>query len=92
MSNIWEHTLTEIYLTALQVKMRMIQKSHLLLQNNIEDDNQHIAQYSETSDDGDSSSYGLEDTRTTSNMGCNRNLPKVEFLSLVVAKSATKCD
>ena len=40
---------------------------------NIEDDNQHIAQSAETSDDGDSSCYGLEDTRTPSNMGTDNN-------------------
>ena len=33
------------------------------------DDYQVTAQYSETSSDGDSSSYGLEETRTLSNMG-----------------------
>ena len=41
---------------------------------NIEDDNQHIAQYSDTSDDGDSSSYGLEDSRTPSNMGSDKRM------------------
>ena len=42
--------------------------------NNIEDDNQHISQYSETSDDGDSSSYGIEDARTPSNMGTDKQM------------------
>ena len=45
---------------------------------NIEDDNQHIAQYSETTDDGDSSSYGLEDTRTPSNMGTDKQMEEIE--------------
>ena len=39
---------------------------------NIDDDNQHIAQSGDTSDDVDSSCYGNEDTRTTSNMGTSK--------------------
>ena len=44
---------------------------------NFKDDNQHIAHYSETSDDGDSSSYGLEDTRTPSNMGTDQWMEEI---------------
>ena len=64
----------EIYLTALQVKMRTSSEDEDDAENasvtaiNIEDDNQHIEQYCETSDDGHSLSYGLEDTRTPSNL------------------------
>ena len=46
------------------------------------DDNQDIAQYSETSDEGDSSSYCTEDTRTPSNMGTNKQMEDI-----VVAES-----
>ena len=44
---------------------------------NIEDDNQHIAQSAETSDDGDSLSYGSEDTRTSSNMGTDKQMEAI---------------
>ena len=57
--------------------MRMIQKLHLLLPKNIDDDNQHVAQSGDTSDDTDSSSYGLEDTRTTSNMGTHKHMEEI---------------
>ena len=42
------------------------------------DDNQHIAQYSETSDEGDSLSYGNEDTRTPSNMGTDKQMEDID--------------
>ena len=41
------------------------------------DGNQHIAQYSETSDEGDSSSYGNEDTTTLSNMGTDKQMEDI---------------
>ena len=47
---------------------------------NIEDDNQHIAQYGETSDDGDSSSSGLEDSRTKPNMGTDKQMEEMKTL------------
>ena len=62
-----------ILLPALQVKMRMIW-NHLCYSNKITDDNQDIAQYSETSNEGDSSSNHNEDTRTSSNMGINKQM------------------
>ena len=41
------------------------------------DDNQHIAQYGETSNEGDCLSYGNEDTRTPSNMGTNKQMEDI---------------
>ena len=49
---------------------------------NIDDDNQHVAQSGDTSNDADSASYGLEHNRATSNMGThkhiNRNMSKLK--------------
>ena len=66
----------EIYLTALQVKMRMIEKLNQYCKN-INDDNQDVAQSGDTSDDADSSSYGNEDTRVTSNMGTHKHMEEI---------------
>ena len=41
------------------------------------DGNQHTAQYSETSNEGDSSSYGNEDTITPSNMGTDKQMEDI---------------
>ena len=44
---------------------------------NIEGDNQHIPQSAETSGDGDSLSFGLEVTRTPSNMRTNKQMEAI---------------
>ena len=44
---------------------------------NIDDDKQHVAQSGDSSDDADSSSYALEATRTTSNMGPHKTYGKI---------------
>ena len=62
----------EIYLAALQVKMRMIQK-----RKNFEDENLHIEHHSETHDDGNSLSYGNEDTKMPSNMGTDKQMEEI---------------
>ena len=46
------------------------------------DDNQHIAQYSETSDEGDSLSYGNEGTRTPSNMETDKQMEDIGVVGI----------
>ena len=44
---------------------------------NADDDKEHVAQSGDSSDDADSLSYGLEDTRTTSNMGTHKHMEEI---------------
>ena len=48
-----------------------------VIQMKLTDDNQDIAQYSETSTEGDSSSYGNEGTRTPFNMGTDKLMEEI---------------
>ena len=66
---------------------------------NIDDDKQHVVQSGDSSDDADSLTDALEDTRTTSNMGTHKHMEEIAFAgseeesgAIIPAETMLECD